>query len=375
VNADAAYMRLAVRLGRKGLGRTAPNPPVGAVVVRAGRVLGRGFHRRAGAPHAEAEALAAAGAKARGATLFVTLAPCTHQGRTPPCSEAILAAGIRRVVVGIRDPNSSVSGDGVSRLRRSGVEVEVGVEARACEELIAAFRTYVETGLPLVTLKLAASLDGRIATGSGASQWISGPPARRLVHRLRNQTDAVLVGAGTVIRDDPSLTCRLRGGRDPLRVVVDGRLRVPTRAQVLSGAAARGTLVATASRDWPRIEKLRRRGVTVLVLPGRAGRLSVRRLLRALAARDVRSVLIEGGSDLAAAALREKAVHRLIWFFAPKLIGGDGLPMTGPLGVSHLGAAVPLRLLQVRRVGEDVAMFAEIRDARAGRRRGADPGP
>jgi diaminohydroxyphosphoribosylaminopyrimidine deaminase/5-amino-6-(5-phosphoribosylamino)uracil reductase len=362
---DAKFMRLAVRLGRRGLGRTSPNPPVGAVVVRGGRVVGRGFHHRAGGPHAEVEALRDAGERARGATLFVTLAPCNHQGRTPPCTDAVIAAGIRRVVVGVRDPNAGVSGDGLTRLRRRGLEVELGIEAAACAELIAAFRTSVETGLPLVTLKLAASLDGRIATRTKDSRWITGEPARLLVHRMRNEMDAVMVGAGTVIADDPSLTCRLRGGRDPLRIIVDGRLRLPLRSRVLTKEAARGTLIATVSHDSRRIDELSRRGATVLVLPGGGGRLSLRRLLRDLARRGVHSVLIEGGATLAAAALKEKVVHRLLWFFAPKLIGGDGVPTVGPLGVTRLAGAPAVRLLAVERVGDDVAIHAELGGARA----------
>jgi diaminohydroxyphosphoribosylaminopyrimidine deaminase/5-amino-6-(5-phosphoribosylamino)uracil reductase len=360
VSDDAKFMRLAVRLGRRGLGRTSPNPPVGAVVVRGERVVGRGFHRRAGGPHAEIEALRDAGERARGATLFVTLEPCNHHGRTPPCTDAVLAAGVRRVVVGVRDPNDAVSGGGVTRLRRRGVDVALGIEAAACAELIAAFRTFVETGLPLVTLKLAASLDGRIATRTKDSRWITGERARRLVHRMRNEMDAIMVGAETVIADDPSLTCRSRGGRDPLRVVVDGRLRLPLRSRVLTKGAARGTLVATVSRDSKRIDALRELGATVVVLPGSGGRLSLRRLLRELARRGVQSVLLEGGATLAATALKEKVVHRLLWFFAPKLIGGDGVPMLGPLGVTRLGGAPEVRLLSVHRLGEDVAIHAEL---------------
>jgi diaminohydroxyphosphoribosylaminopyrimidine deaminase/5-amino-6-(5-phosphoribosylamino)uracil reductase len=359
-------MRLALRLGRRGLGRTSPNPPVGAVVVRGGQVVGRGYHHRAGMPHAEVEALRDAGERARGSTLYVTLEPCNHHGRTPPCTEAVAAAGIRRVVVGVRDPNPAVAGNGIGRLRRSGLEVELGVEAAECAELIAAFRTTVETGLPLVTLKLAASLDGRIATRTRDSRWITGQQARQLVHRMRDRMDAVMVGAETVIADDPSLTCRMRGGRDPLRVIVDGRLRLPFASQVLTNDAAHGTLVATVSRDAKRIDELRRRGATVLVLPGKDGRLSLRRLLRHLARRGVHSVLLEGGATLAAAAVKEKVVHRLLWFFAPKLIGGDGVSMLGPLGVGRLAGAPVVRLLSVRRLGEDVAIHAELGGARGG---------
>lgn len=357
---DASFMRLALRLGRRGLGRTSPNPAVGAVVVRGGRVMGRGYHHQAGAPHAEVEALRDAGGRARGATLYVTLEPCNHHGRTPPCTEAILSAGVKRVVVGIRDPNRSVAGRGVERLRRRGVEVEVGVARAACAELLAPFRKHTETGLPLVTLKLAASLDGRIATRTGESRWITGPSARRLVHRLRNEMDAVMVGAQTVIDDDPLLTCRLRGGRDPLRVVVDGRLRIPLGAKVLTNEAAPGTLIATVVRKPHKLESLRRKGATTLVLPGRKGVLSLRRVLRTLAKRGVSSVLIEGGATLAAHALRERVVDRLLLFYGPRLIGADGRPMLGTLGVAGLADATQVRDLRIAKVGSDFVVRARL---------------
>jgi diaminohydroxyphosphoribosylaminopyrimidine deaminase/5-amino-6-(5-phosphoribosylamino)uracil reductase len=364
---DAAFMRLALRLGRKGLGRTSPNPPVGAVVVADQRIVGRGFHRAAGAPHAEVEALRAAGARSRGATLYLTLEPCNHHGRTPPCTDAILAAGVRRVVFGVRDPNPAVRGGGAGRLRRHGIRIEEGVEAEACRELIAGFASLAERKRPLVALKMAATLDGRIATRSGASRWISGEPARHFVHRLRDEYDAVMVGAGTVIADDPALTCRRRGGRDPLRVVVDGRLRVPLDARAVSGSAAAGTLLATAVRSGRKLDALRRRGVAVLTLPGRDGVLSLRALLAHLAARNISSVLLEGGATLAATALREGVVDRLLLVLAPKLIGGDGRAMIGPLGVSTLADALPLRLIGVSRLGKDLLVRAELDVADKGR--------
>ena len=360
MNDDAAFMRLALRLGRRGLGRTSPNPAVGAVVVAGGEIVGRGHHRRAGEPHAEIEALKDAGDRARGATLYVTLEPCNHHGKTPPCTEAVLAADIRRVVFGVRDPNRDVKGGGAERLRRRGVEVIGGVEAKPCGDLVAGFARYAQIGRPLVTLKLAASLDGRIATRTGASRWITGPRARRFVHRLRNETDAVMVGAGTVIADDPSLTCRVRGGRDPLRVIVDGRLRLPREARVLTKDLARGTLLATVTRKTQILDQMRRDGVTVLVLPGRRGNLSLRRLLEALGDRGVRSVLIEGGATLAAAALRERVVDRLLLFVAPKLIGGDGRPMISSLGVDRLADAPHVGPLAVSRLGDDVLIRATI---------------
>ncbi|MBX3023372.1 bifunctional diaminohydroxyphosphoribosylaminopyrimidine deaminase/5-amino-6-(5-phosphoribosylamino)uracil reductase RibD [bacterium] len=366
MNRDADYMRQAIALARRGLGRTSPNPPVGAVVVNRGRVVGRGWHRRPGAPHGEAAALADAGARARGATLYVTLEPCNHHGRTGPCTEAILAAGVRRVVFGARDPNPRVRGGGAARLRRAGVEVLPGVERPACEELIAAFTSLVRRGRPLVTLKLAATLDGRIATRNGDSRWISGPTARRLVHQWRDEMDAVMVGIGTVLADDPQLTCRRRGGRDPLRVIVDSRLRLPASALVLTKDAAPATVVATVISSGRKLAALRARGATVLSLPGRGGRVSLRRLLEALGQRGIASVLLEGGATLAASALREGFVDRLALFVAPRLIGGDGRPMLASLGVRHLGEAPRLRLLGADRVGDDWLLRAvpEGADAR-----------
>jgi diaminohydroxyphosphoribosylaminopyrimidine deaminase/5-amino-6-(5-phosphoribosylamino)uracil reductase len=354
---DSRFMREAVRLGRKGLGRTSPNPPVGAVVVANGRVVGRGYHHGPGRPHGEIEALRQAGARSRGATLYVTLEPCNHHGRTPPCTDAVVAAGVRRVVFGMRDPNPRVRGGGAARLRRRGIAVETGVEADACTELNAAFTSVVTRGLPLVTLKLGASLDGRIATRTGASRWITGPKARQVVQRLRDEHDAVMVGAGTVLADDPQLTCRRPGGRDPLRVIVDGRLRIPLAARVVSPMAASGTIVATTVRSRRKVAELRRRGVRVLAL-GRDGEVPLTALLRRLARMGISSVLIEGGGQLAAAAVRSRVVDRLMIFLAPRLIGGDGVPMIGQLHVRVLKNAPTVRLLSVSRIGDDLLIHA-----------------
>ena len=350
---DAEYMRQALALARRGLGRTSPNPPVGAVVVKRGRIVGRGWHRGPGTAHGEAAALRAAGAQARGATLYVTLEPCNHHGRTGPCTEAILTSGVRRVVFGARDPNPHVRGGGAARLRRAGLEVVGGVERAACEEMVAGFVSLVRRGRPLVTLKLAATLDGRIATRTGDSRWISGPAARARVHEWRNEMDAVMVGIGTVLADDPQLTCRRRGGRDPLRVIVDSRLRTPLSAVVLTKEAAPATLLASVVSRGSKLSALRERGATVLSLPGRGKRVSLRRLLAALGQRGIATVLLEGGATLAAAALREGVVDRLALFVAPRLIGGDGRPMLAALGVRRLTDAPRLRLLGVERVGDD----------------------
>lgn len=358
---DTKFMRLALTAGRKGLGRTSPNPPVGAVIVRRGDVVGTGYHHRAGEPHAEIEALRAAGRRARGATLYVTLEPCNHHGRTPPCSEAVAAAGLRRVVIGTPDPNPSVAGGGADRLRSAGLEVASGTLQHECDELIAFFRKHVRTGRPFVTLKLAASLDGRIATATGDSRWITGPASRRHVHHLRDIHDAVLVGAETAILDDPELTCRRRGGRNPLRVVVDGRLRLPVQAKLVAGAAAVPTLVFTArGADPQRVAELRAAGVDVVAIPGRAGILPWKRILSELGRRGASSVLVEGGSQVATALLRARLVDRLNLFLAPKLLGGDGRPVLGPLGVRRIDEALALGRLELRRFSGDLFLATTV---------------
>jgi diaminohydroxyphosphoribosylaminopyrimidine deaminase / 5-amino-6-(5-phosphoribosylamino)uracil reductase len=358
---DARFMRLAVRLGRRGLGRTSPNPPVGAVVVAHGAIVGRGYHRQAGQPHAEIEALRVAGRRARGATLYVTLEPCAHHGRTPPCTEAIIAAGIRRVVCGTRDPNPSVPGNGMGRLRRAGIEVNGGIEQAGCDELIAAFRKHVTTGRPWVTLKLAASLDGRIATAGGESRWITGEDSRRFVHRLRAEHDAVLVGAETVRGDDPELTCRLPGGRNPLRVILDGRLRLPLRARVLTNTKAAATLVVTGRQaSATKVRRIENQGAKVLRLSDTAGRIGMARVLRALGRQGIMSVLIEGGATVAAAAVAAGVVDRVLIFYAPKLIGGDGRPMLGSIGVRRLASAPQLGRPRVTRFAADLLVATEI---------------
>lgn len=360
MTADEKFMRLALGLARRGLGRTSPNPPVGAVVVRNGRVVGKGYHRRAGGPHAEVEALQQAGPLARGATLFVTLEPCNHHGRTPPCTEAVLAAGLRRVTVATRDPNPHVKGAGLARLRKAGIDVRLGVEEEACRELIQPFAKHTRTGLPFVTLKLAASLDGRIATATGESRWITGEPARRMVQKWRNEVDAVMVGAGTVRADDPALTCRRPGGRDPLRILVSGRLRIPSTARVLTNDAASGTLIVTVSHPSRKIDTLKRRGVRTLELPGRNGTLPLRHLFETLGREGILSVMIEGGATLAAAALRERLVDRLLLFLAPKLIGGDGRALIGSLGVRKMSDVLELPTTRVTRVGADILVRTEL---------------
>lgn len=349
------FMRLALREAERGLGRTSPNPPVGAVLVKGGRVIARGHHSRAGGPHAEVVAIRAAGARARGADLYTTLEPCDHYGKTPPCSIAVLEAGVRRVFVGSSDPNPLVNGKGVARLRRAGIEVVEGVLRADCDALYAHWFTYVREGRPYVTLKVAVTLDGRIATRTGDSRWITGEEARRWVHRLRDRVDAVLVGAGTALADDPQLTTRLPGGRgrDPLRVVLDTELSLPPRLGLLRPRSPAPTIVAHASgrarRDVPGVELLRcRRG---------KGGVDLRDLLAKLAARGVTHLLVEGGARVHARFLEEGLVDRMAVFVAPRLAGADGVPLAAMPGPARMADALRLVDVRVERFGDDVLLL------------------
>jgi diaminohydroxyphosphoribosylaminopyrimidine deaminase / 5-amino-6-(5-phosphoribosylamino)uracil reductase len=357
-------MRRALELAARGAGLVSPNPLVGALVVRDGEVVGEGWHAGPGTPHAEVMALETAGDRARGATLYTTLEPCSHYGRTPPCAPRVVEAGIARVVTALDDPNPLVNGQGLAALRDGGVEVEVGVLGAEAERQNEAFLKHVRTGLPLVTLKMAASLDGKAAARDGSSRWISGPEARKQVHRMRALADAVLVGAGTAFRDDPSLTVRDADvlGDPPLRVVVDGRGIVPETHRLFTDGAA-PTLVATTERaPEGRRESWRARGAEVVVLDDAgAGLIPLRDLFRELGKRDVQHVLMEGGPTIAWEAVREGMVDRVVLFFAPILVGGQGAPsllMGG--GTATIGDAISLRILEVARVGSDLKVVADV---------------
>jgi len=358
-------MRLALAQARRALGRTFPNPAVGAVVFRGARVLGRGFTQAPGGAHAEIVALERAArrhgaASLRGASLAVTLEPCCHQGRTGPCTDAVLASGVARVFVGHLDPHPEVDGRGVQRLRRAGIAVRVGVLADACREQHRGFLSRIERGRPFVTLKLAASLDGRIATARGESRWITGPRARAQVHRLRAQSDAVMVGSGTALADDPVLFAR-RGGRRldrPVRVLIDSRLRVPLSARLFRGSAARTWVLCGARAAARRRAALRALGVRVLEVPARRGGLALGRALERLGAEGLGTLLVEGGGGLAAALLREGLVDELLWFAAPVLLGAEGRPAVGPLALAHLSAAPRLAIRRVRRLDPDLLIQA-----------------
>jgi len=356
---DERFMKRALALARRGAPWASPNPLVGAVIVRDGRVIGEGYHRRYGGRHAEIEAIENASEPVRGATMYVTLEPCVHQGKTPPCADRLIAERPARVVVGTADPNPLVSGRGIRLLKRHGIETAVGVLEGPCRDLNEVFFAYIRTRVPFVTLKLAQSIDGRIATSTGDSRWISSEPSRAFAHRLRSRHDAVLVGIGTVLRDDPELTCRHVRGRDPLRVIVDSSLRVPLEARVLQDQGRVKTVVyAAPGHDREKRAALARRGIEVRVA-GRRGRVDLRRALADLGKRQVSSVLVEGGAGVLTSFIRSGMADRLVAVTAPKIIG-SGKESVGDLGITRVDRAVPLAVRTVLRMGGDVIVDARF---------------
>lgn len=389
-------MRRALELAALGLGRTSPNPAVGAVVVAEGRIVGEGYHRRAGGPHAEPQALAAAGERAQGATLYVTLEPCCHHGRTPPCTEAIIRAGIARVVYACGDCDARCAGQGARALQEAGIAVSCGPLTAEAERLNEAYFKHKRTGRPFVTLKMACSLDGKTATRTGDSRWVSGEAARERVHQMRDRVDAVMVGVGTILADDPQLTVRLPtgGGHNPLRVVVDSLARTPPTARVVRGgetgpapgalppdqrttpdasfAAERGdegdeprsfgqcVVAVTGAAPAERVDALRAVGAQVLVLPAQNhGGVDLEALLRELGARGVMSVLVEGGATLAGGLADAGLIDKCVFFIAPRLIGGREAPTTvAGTGVATMAEALKLEFTQVERVGQDMLIEA-----------------
>ncbi len=365
-------MRRALTLAARAEGRTAPNPLVGAVVVKNGQLVAEGYHKGPGRPHAEAEALKRAGAEARGAVLYVTLEPCVHTGkRTPPCVPQVASAGLSRVVVGAVDPNPKVAGGGIAALQSAGVDVEVGCLKERCRKMNAPYEQTMKTGLPWVTVKSAQTLDGKVATASGESKWITGDAARRHGHRMRGKNDIILTGIGTVLADDPELTCRIRGRQSPVRVVVDAGLATPPAARVLTGTAAVPTILATvAGADPDRAKKLEAAGARILTVPEQAGhpaggsggsRIDLVALLKMLAEEGHHRVLAEGGPTVAAGLFAAGLVNRVAWFVAPSIMGGDdargSVGGNAPKALAHMTQLGPIK---VRRLGADLLLEADV---------------
>jgi diaminohydroxyphosphoribosylaminopyrimidine deaminase/5-amino-6-(5-phosphoribosylamino)uracil reductase len=356
-------MREALDLARARLGLTTPNPAVGCVIVRNQKIVGRGATGGGGRPHGETVALADAGARARGSTAYVSLEPCAHSGQTPPCAKALVEAEVARVVVGCGDPFPQVNGRGMAILRAAGIEVTEGVLEEECRRLNEGFFTRISRGRPFVTLKLAISLDGRIAAAGGDSRWISSPESRELVHRWRRESDAVMVGAATVIADNPRLTCRVEGGRDPARVIIDGRLRSPVEAKVFRQRSTAPTMIVTTMANQSRAERLYqgRRGSVVEVVAAKAagGKINLMALMQEFGRRGWSKILLEGGAHLAGAALAAGIVDRVAFFVAPRILGG-GLPAVEGLVSRTVRGSMRLGPLRATPVGTDLLIEAEV---------------
>ena len=358
---DEHWMKRVLRLAEKGRGRTSPNPMVGAVLVKNGKIVGEGYHVRAGTDHAEIIALKQAGEKARGATLYLNLEPCTHYGRTPPCAPAVIEAKVKRAVIGMEDPNPSVSGKGLESLKRAGLNVAVGILEKECRRLNEAFCKYITKREPFVILKAAATLDGKIATRDGDSKWISGETSRRFVHRMRDQVDGVVVGIGTVLKDDPQLTARIKKGRDPYRVILDSQLRIPEEAKVIGNSPSKTIVATTELGDKGKIERLETKGVRVLIIPSQKGRVDLRTFLSKLGEMEMMSLLVEGGSQVNGSFLDEDLIDKILLFLSPKLIGDkEALGIFGGSGKATLKETIPLNGLRVRRMGEDILIEGYI---------------
>ncbi len=357
MNTDEKYMRFAIGLARKAEGMTSPNPIVGAVVVRNGSVVGKGYHHRCGLPHAEVNAIKRAGVKSRGSTIYVTMEPCDHFGRTPPCTDAIIKSGIRRVVIGAKDPNPVTNGKGIRRLRAAGVEVLSGVLESEARNLNRPFAKYITRGIPYVTLKMAQSLDGKIATRTGDSKWISSEDSRRFVHMLRGRVDAVMVGANTVLKDDPSLLSKVSKKRQPARIVLDSsERRIPEKAKIFENIKLSPLYIVTSGKtDLPRFADYERLGAKMLYLGGSDGCVDLKRLLAALGELGMTHILVEGGGELAAGLLESKLVDEILFFIAPKIIGGrDALTAVEGAGAARVRDAVGLKTMDCIPVGKDV---------------------
>jgi diaminohydroxyphosphoribosylaminopyrimidine deaminase/5-amino-6-(5-phosphoribosylamino)uracil reductase len=355
---DSRWMARALQLAAQGLDTTTPNPRVGCVLVKGDGIVGEGWHRRAGEPHAEVHALRAAGTEARGATAYVTLEPCSHHGRTPPCADALIAAGVVRVVCAMQDPNPQVAGQGIARLRAAGIAVENGLMEAAARELNIGFVSRMTRGTPWLRSKIAASLDGRTALANGTSQWITGAAARQDVQHWRARSCAVLTGIGTVLADDPQLNVRIDTERQPLRVVLDSTLRMAPAARMLQSG---NVLVCTASRDVGKRAALERQGAEVLLLADAAGRVDLAAVLHELARRGINEVLVEAGRELNGALLQAGLVDELLLYLAPQMLGDAARGMADLGELLRLEQRVELAWRDVRRVGDDLRITAEVK--------------
>lgn len=358
---EETYMQLAIELAKKGCGRTAPNPMVGAVIVKEGRIIGQGWHEQYGQPHAERNALANCMESPKGATMYVTLEPCCHYGKQPPCTDAIIEAGIRHVVVGSNDPNPLVHGGGIKKLREHGILVTEGVCKEQCDQLNEVFFHYIRTGKPFVVMKYAMTMDGKIAAYTGLSQWITGDEARAHVHQQRNRYSAIMAGVGTVLSDDPLLTCRMEGGRNPIRIICDSKLRTPLSSRIVQTAKEVPTILATCCTEESRHRSYQEAGCRTLQVKEKDGRIDLQELMERLGAERIDSILLEGGAELNWSALQEGVVQKVQAYIAPKLFGGQTAksPIAGQ-GVAAPKEAVRLKNTAFTRLGDDFLLESEV---------------
>lgn len=362
-NRDEQYMQKALQLAQKGEGYVAPNPMVGAVIVKNDRIIGRGYHEQYGGPHAEVNAIASAKEDVAGATMYVTLEPCSHYGKTPPCADLLIEKKLAKVVIGSLDPNPLVAGKGIQKLKEAGIEVVSGVLEKECNEVNRVFRHYITTKRPYVVMKTAMTLDGKIATATGESQWISGEESRKDVHRLRHKYTAIMVGVNTIVHDNARLTCRMEQGKNPVRIVVDSRLRIALSANVLKDQEHNQTILATTNQASPlAAHKLETFGAKVLYCSSKDDRVDLNDLMNQLGAMGIDSILLEGGAMLNDSALREGIVQEVITYVAPKIIGGaQALTPIAGIGVAHLQDAYQLEQMKATAIGEDIKISAYVR--------------
>jgi len=359
---DETYIARAISLAKRGAGWVNPNPMVGAVLVRDGRVIGEGFHQFFGGAHAEVNAIRSAVEPVAGATLYVTLEPCSHEGKTPPCANLVVAENIARVVVAVADPNPLVNGRGIEYLRSYGIQVECGILEDQAVRLNEVFNKFIKTQLPFVVLKSAMTLDGKIATVTNASRWITGERSRRMVHLLRQQLSAVMIGVDTVLFDDPLLNIRLKGSwKNPLKVIADTHGRIPLESKILTNDPQLTLVAATAMANAAKMKSIERMGAQVLICPVKNGRVDLAFLMQALGAMEIDSVMIEGGSTIAFAAMQEGIVDKVITFIAPKILGGANAPTpVGGPGIENMEGAINLKRMKTTRMGEDIMVEAWV---------------
>ena len=362
---DEDYMKIALRLARRGLGKTSPNPLVGAVIVKHERIIAQGYHHYFGGKHAEIDALDNANDDVTGATMYVTLEPCFHYGKTPPCVDAVIAGKIGKIVIGMQDPDPRVSGKSIEKLQQNGVETAVGVLEEECRKLNETYIKHRATGIPFVTVKFAQTLDGRIAAADGSSRWVASPSSLKLAHRLRATHDAILAGIGNVLIDDPELTLRLVKGRSPTRIILDSKLRIPLEAKVLRDQEKAATIIVTTpAADDDKLAALRERGIEVLfVAADLQGGVDIARLLAVLGQRDITSILVEGGSKVATSFIRRNLVDRLVAVIAPKILG-KGIESIGDLNIENINRALNLSFEKTYRLGDDLIVEANIAGSR-----------